>query len=110
MITLLAIKLADDTIERVRRNLHAAIDELQRLPAARAVFIKNVELGDGVTTPIAHSLGRPVFVKHSPVRGAVSAGFIEELRDGQHDRSRFIVLRANDYGATVTVDLEVMPL
>jgi hypothetical protein len=110
MIALLPVKLADEPTERVRRNHHDAIAEQQRLPSARARFIKDVALADGIATPIAHGLGQPAFVTHSPPRGPSTSGRIEEVRDGTQDRAKYVVLMASGYGATVTVDLEVKPL
>lgn len=114
MIALLPLALDRDAsptnLERVRRNTHEAIAEMQRVPAMRARTIRGVVLEDGVATPIAHGLGVPAFVTHTPPRGPVTAGWIEEIRDGSYDLGRFVVLKASGYGATVTVDVEVRPL
>jgi hypothetical protein len=40
-------------------------------------------------------------------RGAVADGYLNEVRGGT-DRTKVIVLRADDYGGTVTVDVEVL--
>jgi len=110
VIALLPLKLADEMVERVRRNFFDAIAELQRGLFARAKVIKDVTLADGVTTPIAHGLGRPVLVLPTPPRGATAAGYILEVRDGNHDRTKVVILQANDFGAAITVDLVVVPL
>jgi hypothetical protein len=116
MITLLAIRLSEaaagkfaELAERVRRSHHDAISELQRLPLAGARIIRDVTLADSTWTPIAHGMGRPVFVFVSPPRGAVTTGRIAESRDGTVDRAKFVQLAATGWGATVTVDLLVVP-
>ncbi len=110
MIQLLPLVLADSDVERVRRNHHDALAELQGLPLAGARILRDVSLVDGVATPIAHGLGRAAFVVNSPPRGATTAGVITEIRDGTQDRSKVVVLKASGYGATITVDLQVAPL
>jgi hypothetical protein len=107
VIALLAVKLADELLERVRRNFADAISEIQRLRITGARVLEGIELDDGVETLVSHTLGRRAVVFVSPVRGAASAGRIDELRDGV-DASKFIKLMASGYGATVTVDLLVM--
>lgn len=109
MIQLFAIQLADQAAERVRRNHAEAIAELQKQPFAFGRIIPDVRLLDGVAVPIAHGFGRVcVFVTHSIPRGALAAGYIEEIRDGSHDRSKFVTLKASGFGAVITVDLVVM--
>lgn len=100
-------ELEERDAELVRLEHERKIVELQKLPTSATRHIKNVTLADGVATPIAHGLGRPVFVTHSPPRGPVAAGWIEEIRDGLYDLSKFVVLKASSYGAAVTVDVEV---
>lgn len=108
MRQLTAIKLDDTTAERVRREHHDAIQEVQQAPALAIKTIAGQQLANGVTTPIAHTLGRsPVFVTASIPRGATSAGYIVEVRTSTVDRTKYIQLQANGYGATITVDLEV---
>ncbi len=109
MISLLPIKLADEQVERVRRNHHDAIEELRGQALAGARIIRDVSLANAVVTPIAHKLGRPVMVFVSAIRGASTSGRIEEVRDGTYDRSQYITLEATGYGATITVDLLVVP-
>lgn len=107
MITLIATTLRDELLERIRQNFYDAIRELQLLPAAQLALIENVELADGIPTPIAHGRGRKVRVFVSPVRGASTSGRIEEMRDG-YRRDTHVTLKATGFGATVTVDLVVL--
>ncbi|HKP06413.1 MAG TPA: hypothetical protein VJU58_04095 [Microbacterium sp.] len=111
MITLLAIKLADDAAERVRQSHAQGIVELQGLPASATVVINDVQLPDNVVVLIPHRLGRrPRITLHSPPRGAATIGLVSEVIDvagGNPDRTKFIALRANGMGATITVDVEV---
>lgn len=103
------IKLDDDAAERVRRSHAQAISNLQTMPSASMVVIPNVSLADTVATPVAHTLGRaPTFVRESTPRGAVSAGRIDEIRDNSVDRTRFVLLKATGFGATITVDIQVL--
>ena len=105
----LDIRLDDHDIERVRRNHSARISELAALPMAGFVPIQNVTLVVGVATRIAHNLGRrPVMVWVSPPRGPTATGRIEEIRDGSVDLTKYVVLKATDYGADITVDIGVM--
>jgi hypothetical protein len=95
--------------ETTRRVVEACIREIQDLPASSMRIISGVELADGVATPVAHKLGRaPVFVGISVPRGATAAGWTVETCSGSHDRSQVVVLTANDYGATITIDLAVL--
>lgn len=94
-------------LEKIRRNL---VDVLREEQARRPKYVYDVELADGVNTPIAHRLGRPAFVTPSPVRGASSTGRIEEVRDSDvtriYPRAQFVVLKATGWGATITVDVK----
>ena len=91
--------------DRTRQQLEACVLEIQNAPAL-ATRIVSVVLADGVESPVAHRLGRiPRFVSVSCPRGAVSAGFVEEIR-GNNDRTQIVVLKASGYGATITVDVE----
>ena len=97
--------------DRARREMHEAVRELQNLPMAAARVVQNVSLADATATTVPHGLGRaPVYVGISAVRGPSTSGRIEEIRStsGVNDRSKFVTLKANGYGATVTVDLLVM--
>jgi hypothetical protein len=98
----------DGVAEVVRRDTEKAITQLQGLPSAAMRILSDKSLADGVATPIAHGLGRvPSMVTCSLPRGAVSTGRIEEVRSSAFDRTRFVVLKATGWGATITVDVEV---
>lgn len=100
---LLSIQLLGDA-ERVRQSHSAAIAELQAQPSA-GERITTVTLKDGVPTNVSHGLGRPpAMVTVSPLRGPVTAGFIEEIRAGV-DRTKIIVLKATGYGAPVDAEI-----
>ena len=100
------IVLDDPQLERLRLDTRDRIRELQALP--RATSIINVSLADATTTPVPHGLGRkPIHVSISPPRGGSTAGWIGEVRDGTYDLTKFVVLVANGFGATITVDLMV---
>ena len=101
-------KLDDPRSEANRREHTEAIEELQGFVRRSQAIIANVELVDGIDTPIAHRLGRvPTFVNVSVPRGlALTAGVITEVRGSGIDRRAVVVLRADGYGATITVDLE----
>ena len=103
-----AQQLAEPSVEEVRRAHAAAIAGLQKDANDReTITLANVALPDAASVTIAHRLGRaPRFVAISVPRGAVAAGYVNEIRTGV-DRSKVIVLQADDYGATVTVDIEV---
>lgn len=102
------IRLPDEDQERVRRGTRQSIRELQVMPAATLTPLGEFELEDGVSRYIPHGLGRkPLQVMVSPPRGPSSTGRIEEIRDGV-DRSKFLVLQANGWGATIKVDVAVM--
>jgi len=107
--TPISATLGDDTAERVRRSHERAIKELQDRPASSMVVIPNVALVDGVSTVVPHSLGRtPTFVREGTPRGATSTGRIDEIRDGSVDPAKAIVLKATGWGATITVDVQVL--
>lgn len=100
-------RLADPDAEEVRRSHAQAIDELQRHPVLQTQIIKDVVIPNNGAVLVAHKLGRvPEIVLVSPERGAVSIGMVAEQRGG-FDRSRFVNLAANGFGAAVTVDVEV---
>lgn len=101
-------RLDDPRIEEARRTLDRAVRELQGLPASSLTVLGDVVLADGVRTTLTHRLGRaPRWVGVSVVRGAVSTGRVEEIREGG-DRSRGVVLLATGYGGPVTVDVVVL--
>jgi hypothetical protein len=110
MVKLPSIELEDEKAERVRRATNSAIEELQALPFAGARVIRDVTLADGVAKTIAHKLGRaPRWVGVSVLRGAVTPGVLNETRGHPHDAKQVVVLTASGYGATVTVDVVVLP-
>lgn len=111
-------KLVDPDAEVVRRSTAEAITELQTLPIAGAIFIPDVVLPDATDVRVSHKLGRaPRFVSESTVRevtAIASAGIIVDL--GTEDtagrpinRANQIVLRASGYGATIVVNVMVVP-
>lgn len=109
MITLLTTKFDDPVLEQWRRNIVDAITELQKLPAAAERIIPNIKLEDGVPTAVPHGLGRPaLWAAPSCTRGAVSAGRIDEVRDGKNDRAKYVTLCASGYGGTIYIDLRVL--
>jgi hypothetical protein len=94
--------------EAHRRVTEECLREIQISPGARSRVLADVVLADGIVTPVAHKLGRtPIWVKESCVRGAVATGRVEEVRDGSHDRTRVVALRAVGYGGPITVDVWV---
>lgn len=94
--------------EICRREFERKIVELQQARMLSAVIVENVKLADGVPTPIAHGLGRPAIAFLSPVRGAVSNGRIDDVRNGTVDRRKYVNLTASGYGATVYVDVVLL--
>jgi hypothetical protein len=101
-------ELEDQDAELVRSEHERKIVELQRLPAAAMRVVYDVELADGVATPVPHGLGRTYLVAiPSAPRGASTTGRIVELRDGAADRTRYVTLTATGWGATITVDVAV---
>jgi hypothetical protein len=96
MIPPLSIRLADPDAERVRQSVADAIQEIQSLPAS------------GLRV-IAHKLGRaPSWVGPSAIRGAITVGVVGEFRD-RADRTQIVEIAATGYGATITIDLLVVP-
>ena len=109
MIKLLPLRLSDEQLERVRRNHHDAIEELQAGVLASAAIIHDVELADGIATAVPHGRGRAVVAIVSVPRGAVTSGRIDEIRDNNAaDRTQYVTLTATGWGATITVDLVVL--
>lgn len=104
-----APKFQDVFLEGVRREHADKIVELQKLPAAELKVISDVSLVDATDKPVPHGLGRnPKCVLVSPPRGASSTGRIEEVRSSSYDRTKVVVLKATNWGATVLVDLVVL--
>jgi hypothetical protein len=102
-------RLDDRKVDEAIRETHQRIDEIAASPITGRRIIANVQLADGVDTPIPHGLGRAAtWVKTSCPRGAPAAsGRVEDVRTTSHDRARFVVLKATGWGATITVDVEV---
>lgn len=96
-------RLDEPQAEEARRAIVQKVVELQKLPFASAHIVEDVELANGVETTVAHRLGRrPVFVRESCVRGAVTVGMVQEVPSTTLDRAKAVVLKASGYGATVT--------
>lgn len=103
------IVLDDQNAERVRRNHEERLKQLAGRPAFVLTPIGEVTLPDGTEVIVQHKLGRaPVQVIIGPTRGAVTPGRIEEVRSSSRDRTKVIILRADDMGATVKVDVTVL--
>ena len=102
-------RLTDEPTERALRDVRQAVDDLRSIPAAAARIISGVALADGIATPVAHKLGRvPSIVLVSRPRGGIAAGRIDEIdTDPSYDATKYVVLKATGYGATVTVTIEV---
>jgi hypothetical protein len=99
----------EGSAEVVRRDTEKAVAQLQGLPAAGMRVLADKSLTDGIATPIAHGLGRvPVIVIPSAPRNPSTSGRIEEVRSSAYDRTKYIVLEANGWGATITVDVLVL--
>jgi hypothetical protein len=101
-------ELGEQDLELVRLEHERKIVELQKQPLVAARVLRDVSLGDGITTPVAHGMGRPVAVFVSAPRGAVTSGRIEEVRAGGFDRAKYVVLKASGFGGSVTADLVVI--
>jgi hypothetical protein len=102
-------RLADPKAELAHRELVAKIVELQGLPSSVMRVLADVELKQGVETTVVHNLGRaPAWVKESCVRYATATGRVEEVRGGKFDRTKYVVLKATGFGATIVVDLVVL--
>src|SRR4051812_47181094 len=114
MKAVLSKQLADRDADQVRRSHADAIRELQVAPASSMRVLRDVQLPNGVEVPIAHKLGRaPAWVKESAPRGAATTGLVRDMGSVTAagvpiDRAQRIVLRADGYGATITVDVMVL--
>lgn len=101
--------LPDGDAERARKQHVICIRELQEAPFVKAQVVENQKLADGVSTTIAHKLGRvPKWVCPSAPRGATTAGVIIDMsRESGIDRTKYVALKATGYGATITIDVAV---
>jgi len=100
--------LPDVAAERARREHDEQLRALQKRPGVLLEVLPNIELADGAAVYVKHGLGRaPRWAAPSIVRGAVATGRIDELREGV-DRTKYIVLQASGFGATITIDLAVL--
>lgn len=99
-------RLADPDAERIRRNQDERIGEIQSVPILQGRLFTDIELEDGVNTPIPHGLGRRAHVFISPAQfsSAATTGRIREVRSTVFDPTKYVVLRANGWGETITVD------
>ena len=111
------LSVDDPTVDRILDSHARGLSEIQLLPAFGLRVVQNVELVEAKNTFVAHPLGRlPVFVGVSAIRGALTAGMVRDITDGKLpsifaspvDRNRFVVLRADGYGATIHVDIMVI--
>ncbi len=102
-------QFADALLQQMWLAVREAITTLQRdAEAHRSIVIPAVALPDATDITVAHKLGRaPVFVRESCVRGASTGGCVTEVRSSAIDRTKFIMLRAIDYGADIVADIEV---
>lgn len=99
-------KFDDTDQELARRNASDRITELQRVPIIGAVLLKGITLADSIVTQVPHKLGQtPSWVGVSVVRGATTTGQI--VQSAITDKA--VTLTAAGYGATITVDLLVVP-
>lgn len=106
----IAPRLDDRKVDDVTRDHAAKINELAKQPFVMAKVIADVDLADGIETVVAHGLGRvPTYVRPSCPRDALAAGWINEVRNPSSpvDRSKYVVLKASGYAATITVDVQV---
>lgn len=102
-------ELDDENSEIMRLELERKIVELQQLPAVALTLLGSFDLADGVKVLIPHGLGRRAFVWCSPPRGASTTGRVEEVRDnGGPDPTKYVVLKATGWGATISVDVAVL--
>ena len=111
MKTLIQQRVDDPVADKVIQSHADAIVELQQLPMAGASIVRNQVLPNGVEVTVPHKLGRkPAYVRESSPRGAVTAGLVRDLgatsTTGKPiDRTKVVVLRADGFGADITVDI-----
>lgn len=100
-------RLKDDDAERIRRSHAGCILELQSVPVMGGTLVRNVELEDGISTPIAHGLGRRASLWPSAVRasGSATTGRIRDVTEiVVADASKVVVLKAEGWGETIKLD------
>lgn len=109
------VRIADEATERVRRNHEERLTQLEGQLAP--LVISGVKLANTINVVVPHRLGRrPRYVGVSCVRGALSTGIVRDVTDRSVpgifnqpvDETQVVVLRADGFGATVTVDLLVL--
>lgn len=101
--------LRDPDVEQVRRDHHDRLVEIQALPAMAFRVLPGIRLENGVATPIPHGLGRRArWVGPSAPRGGSTVGSVREIRSGSYNPDRYVVLQADGWGATITVDVAVL--
>ncbi len=97
----------DPKIDRAITDHKATIDKVAERPGVNMVVLAGIELADGVETPVPHKLDKaPSAVWCSAVRGPTTVGMIEEVGSRTN---KYVTLKASGYGATVTVDVLVVP-
>jgi hypothetical protein len=100
------VHLADAAAERVRKGTDKAMRELQAVPIVAGKLVRDIELVDGVNTPVAHGLGARACVFLSPpqMSGSATTGRIREVRDPSFDPRKYVVFRASGWSETIIVD------
>ena len=100
----------DPKIDRALTDHKATIDKIAEQPGVGLAVLSDVELLDGIETPVPHKLGKaPSAVTVTAVRGALLVGSVSDVRTGTYDRAQYVTLKASGYGATITVDVVVVP-
>lgn len=111
LIPRIAAHAADEALDRIFRNVHERIDQLQGLLATRFKLIESVELPDNTDVPVRHGLGRMARVFHSTpwaISGSVTTGHIRNrtrLVADKYDPTQYVVFQADDWGTTMYIDL-----
>lgn len=108
----LDLRLADAAAEQVRRSHAQAIAEMQGIPVL-GLRVLTVEIPNASEIRLAHRLGRrPQMVLVSVPRGAISVGIVRDTTaapttGSAPDPTSLLCLRADGFGATITVDVAV---